>query len=227
MGVLKGAYIYGSVGRNEADDRSDLDVLAIVENGSGMVDEKIIRNHLPEQFKDFKPSISWYGGKRIKEMFENGELFAWHLANESMPIYDPEKFLVSLGKPNPYREAAADISSFLRVLKDIPDQIKSCRANAVYEYGLVYVCLRNISMAASWCLCENPDFSRYSFANLQGVRGCPLSRERFDIAMTCRMASQRGLEIPPGVNAELVLSVYSELVPWVEEVLEAVNEVSR
>lgn len=217
VGELIGIYIFGSVGRGQQDALSDLDLLAIVKNGAGKISELSVVSHVPEAFRGLKPSISWYGGDRLSEMFRNGELFAWHLHRETLPLYDPNSFLKSLGQPAEYRDAAVDTRSFQKVLKGIPSQISANEYNAVYEAGLIYVCLRNIAMAASWSLCDFPDFTRYSPFKLKRIRQCPISREEFDLTMTCRMAGQRGKVPPAHVDRELVLDIYQRLDPWIEQ----------
>lgn len=220
--TLIASYIIGSFGRGEQDELSDLDVLAIVKNGSGKFPDETIRKFLPKGLPPLKPSISWYGEARMRRMFQNGELFAWHIFQDNVPIYDPEGFIASLGEPSRYTEAVADIASFRRVLNEIPDQIKRHRSNAVYEAGLVYVCLRNICMAASSALNSQPDFSRYSAFKLETVDPCPISRREFDAFMLCRMAAQRGAEPPKNIEPEFVIDVYSRLSPWLETLEQAV-----
>ena len=219
-GRLIAAYIFGSVGRGQADALSDLDILAVVENNLGKVAELDVIKLVPLQFASLKPSISWYGAARVAEMFQNGELFAWHLSRETVSLFDPNKFLQTLGTPAPYKECLADVRSFRAILSGIPPQVQQSAVNAAYEAGLVYVCLRNIAMAASWELCEAPDFSRYSDFNLSGLRKCPISVEEFDAAMHCRMASQRGLQPPHTATVSYILGIYSRLDPWLDELEE-------
>src|SRR5216683_206867 len=206
-----GAYIFGSVGRGEQDSLSDLDVLAVVKTGAGRIPESLVISHIPKEFKSLKPSISWYGSDRLQEMFRNGELFAWHLHREAIPLFDPDRFLSQLGKPSAYQEFVADVASFHKVLTGIPSQIAANEYNAVYEAGLVYVCLRNIAMSASWILCDAPDFSRYSPFKLSEIAACPISIEEFELTMACRMASQRGQEPPSCITSAFVIDVFERL----------------
>jgi predicted nucleotidyltransferase len=211
---LIAAYIFGSVARSEQDELSDLDVLAVVQTGGGKVDEAVVAQFVPPALRGLKLSISWYGQERLREMFENGELFAWHLADETQPIFDPSGFLAKLGRPGFYCDAAQDVASFLRVFSGIREQIMAGPHNAAYEAGLVYVCLRNIAMAASSRLCGRPDFSRYSAFRLHGLAPCPITPAQFDIAMRSRMASQRGYTPPPEATAGFVLDLIDRLGTW-------------
>ncbi|MCF1450566.1 hypothetical protein GOZ83_28195 [Agrobacterium vitis] len=213
-GKLLASYIFGSVGRGQSDGYSDLDILAVVKNGSGKVDEATVTDELPAELAGLKPSISWYGSERLKQMFANGELFAWHLYRETIPLIDPQRLLESFGPPTAYLDCEKDVASFIKVLDGIPEQIQRHRGNAIYEAGLVYVCLRNIAMAASWQLCPEPDFSRYSIFKLEGFSEFPLSQSEFETAMFCRMSGQRGSPPPDGVHAEYVMDIYNRVSPW-------------
>lgn len=224
MGTLLGVYIFGSVARNDYDSKSDLDLLAIVKNGSGRVEESEVLAYVPHELRALKGSISWYGESRIREMFHNGELFAWHISTESRPLFETTRLIANLGAPQPYLGSADDIRSFQKVLRGIPQQVTENGYNAVYELGLVYVCLRNIAMAASWHLCAKPNFSRYSPFALGGLRPCPISRQNYETTMKCRMSGQRGLPPPACATPDLALDLFQKLDPWITGILGMVEE---
>jgi hypothetical protein len=216
-GQLIGTYIFGSVGRGQQDAMSDLDILAVVHNGKGKVADKVVIDTVPDELKSQKISIAWYGGERLSRMFGNGELFAWHLYLESIPLFDPDNFLKKLGVPSEYREFSHDIQSFKKVMTGIPAQIALNESNSIYEAGLFYVCLRNIAMAASWVLHESPDFSRYSPFHLSRFHDCPISIADYETTMECRLAGQRGLTPPNGVDGLFVSNLFETVHPWIEE----------
>lgn len=224
MGELLGIYVFGSVARGDRDARSDLDLLAVVADGGGKVNEQDIYAHVPSEFAGLEPSISWYGRRRLGKMFGNGELFAWHLHQEAIPLYEVEPVFKRLGAPSPYSGAAADVASFQAILAGIPSQLHASPENAVYELGLLYVCLRNICMAASARLCDRPDFSRYSPFRLSGISNVPMTPAEYDLAMACRMAGQRGIQPPGFINGRLVAEVYDRLGPWIGELLTALRK---
>ena len=224
MGVLLDAYIFGSVGRGEQDGKSDLDILAVVKNHQGTVPEIEVTSLIPRNLDGLKPSIAWYGEARLREMFANGELFAWHLFLEARPMTGSGTFLRSLGRPNTYQDALADAASFSKVMAGIPTQIADSAFNAVYESGLMYVCLRNIAMAASSLLCNRPDFSRYSPFHLTSIAQCPISVEAYEKTMACRLAGQRGFPPPMDVEADFVIGLYTALAPWLNLVLRTLKE---
>lgn len=218
MGKLLALYIFGSTARGDADDRSDLDILAVVEDQQGTVSIQEVERKLPRHLKNRELSISWYGENRIIEMFDNGELFAWHLYRETVPIFENRAIISELGRPSFYEGGLQDVSSFRKILNGIPFQVDTAPENAVYEMGLIYVCLRNIAMAASWTLRGVPDFSRYSPFELPHVRPVPLSRGEFDMAMRCRLAGQRGLS-PPLVAASQVREIHDRIDRWIAELI--------
>ena len=215
MGELLGVYVFGSVARGDRDSRSDLDLLAVVADGEGKVEEEHVYAHIPSEFCALEASISWYGLRRLRTMFESGELFGWHLYQEAIPLFEVEPIIGRLGRPTQYRDAVADVASFENLLSGIPEQLDISPENAVYELGLVYVCLRNICMAASSRLCDRPDFSRYSPFRLSALPPIPITQFEYDLAMSCRMAGQRGRRPPSGVSRSLVADIYDRLALWI------------
>lgn len=214
-GELLGCYIIGSVARGEDDERSDLDILAIVRDGKGKVSSEDILALVPDKERYREAGISWYGVNRIRQMFTNGELFAWHIWREHIILYERGVSLSGLGPPNSYRNALLDLESFERILLGSPANLEVAPENTIYEFGLLYVCLRNIAMSASGMLRDWPDFSRYSPYHLPEVPTLPMPRQEYDVAMECRMAGQRGISPPKTVDAQLVLSCYKGAVTWI------------
>ncbi len=211
---LIAVYLFGSFARNDGDVVSDVDLLAIVEDGQGTVPAGDVLECVPLALRGREPSISWYGKSRISQMFEMGELFAWHLHKEAKFLHGRENVIAMLGEPSTYGTAAADVSSFREIAVGVDEELLTQPQNSLYELGLVYVCLRNASMAASAALCGQPDFSRRSPYNLgSSVPACPLSAEEYDTAMRARMAGQRGIE-PPQVTLAYASSVANRASEW-------------
>ncbi|MCG8435843.1 MAG: nucleotidyltransferase domain-containing protein, partial [Gammaproteobacteria bacterium] len=70
--------LFGSQARGDSDILSDCDILVVVADRTGKVDENVI-HRLCEKELGKTPTISWYGVNRLKKMFRDGHLFAWHL----------------------------------------------------------------------------------------------------------------------------------------------------
>lgn len=219
-GNLVGLYIFGSAARGDVDGRSDLDILAVVKDGQGKIPEREVLAHTREFWPQLERSVSWYGRNRLMEMWENGELFAWHLAKEAILVTSGEDFISGLGRPSRYTSAKEDILSFERMLSDVPKQLQDNPENSIYEAGLIYVCLRNICMSASYEISGAPDFSRYSPFNLYDDETVPISRSEYELAMSCRMAGQRGVEPPRNLSTATVKDIYGRVAPWVRNLAE-------
>lgn len=215
--MLLAAYIFGSYVRGDYDASSDLDVLAI---GSPPDNRSVVPllGHLPTD----KLAVSWYGPSRLRRMFADGDLFAWHLHLESMSLIENGFRLADLGRPSPYSQAIADIKSFRGILSDIPEQLDLCPANAAYELGVMYVCIRNIAMSASWYLHDGPDFSRHSPFNLEGVARS-IDRPSYELAIRCRMAGQRGASLSIAPTADQARLFCEHAILWAVSVEELVT----
>jgi hypothetical protein len=144
---------------------------------------------------------------------------------EGKPLYGGSDVVPGLGKPARYSRAIEDIVAFRSTLSSVPKQVGAASYNAVYELGVMYVCVRNIAMSASWHLCSAADFTRWSPFKLgREVSNCPLSAQDYERSMACRMASQRGHAPPSGIDAEFVLGYHNRVAPWLAEIQDRVQE---
>ena len=215
-----GAFVFGSYGRGDYDEKSDLDLLVIVRDGSGTTsEERLIEIFHPRLPK--RPSISFYGERKLQALFEEGNLFAWHLFLESKNLPGFEFSRQIFDEPNPYITAREDIFGLIRILDGVPKKNKDIPENAVFEMGMLYVCARNIAMSASGYLSDSLKFGRYAPFEMSGLP-FPLSKELYEMTMHCRMASTRG-EDPPRANSRLVNEISSDLNDWARSVLNQVS----
>lgn len=206
--------IFGSNARKDADSMSDTDILVIINDHSGKASDEEVLKCLPVVYLN-NPNISWYGINRLSKMFQEGHLFAWHLFNESISLFDRNSTFAKLGKPAPYIEALEDIDSFIAVLEGIPESIQKTPSNLVYELGLLYVCLRNISMSASWYFSDTPDFHRYSPFSLDKASvDFTFTKDEYRLCMLARMASQRGTDYAEVISPHAGISLCNRMVLW-------------
>lgn len=226
MGRLLGTAVFGSVARGDNDALSDLDVLALVENGAGMVPPAEVAATLPPGIRPGDAAISWYGIERYREMHAAGELFAWHIFLDAKVAHDPRGLLAALGAPAPYVRAIEDTDAFIAIAEDLPEQLAGAACNAVYEMGVLYVCLRNVAMSASWCLGERADFTRLAPYRLaRSTVALTLPEDEYRVSMLCRLAGQRGLALPSCVNADRVMRYHRSALAWMRRVRELLDEV--
>lgn len=212
--------LFGSRSRDDDDENSDLDVLVVVANGTGKTSPDLVQAVARNKFGR-EPSVSWYGMRKIKALFRSGDLFAWHLHFEAKTLAGMDLSAL-VGVPADYKTAVADISDLREIARRVERTVTACSANAVFEMGILYVCARNIAMAASWRLASRPSFGRYSPYDLPVP--FPISRDTYEVMLKCRMASQRGTALP-SVSGNDVLEVQRNVLLWSEAVVGAVDNV--
>jgi len=213
--------LFGSMARKDHDKLSDADILVVVKDRTGKVPQEIIYKYVCSRIGRI-PTVSWYGNQRLQTMFNDGHLFAWHLHRESKLLWGDADINEIFGEPAPYQDALVDISSFQTVLDGVPFALRRCPGNAIYEMGLLYVCIRNIAMSASWHLCDAPDFTRHSPFNLK-TRPFSISRVEYELTMSCRMASQRGTSPNTPVTARIAIELHDKLISWTQDIVKDVE----
>src|SRR5438046_580799 len=113
-------YAFGSLCRGEVDFGSDVDMLAITEGFDSRLDAD---------------AFSIYSYKRIRELWKEGNPFAWHLAIEAKPIFasDGRNFIAELGGPASYKRCARDCQKFLCVYERAIAALKSTECIGGFE----------------------------------------------------------------------------------------------
>lgn len=191
--------VFGSQTRGDADNLSDVDILVVTD--SGKPDTKEISEFIEIKFNK-ESDISIYSLPRIKEMYETGHLFAWHLYSESQYIAYPgtKNLIMELGSPKPYTNASQDIAELISILESIQTGL-----NNVYEAGLLYVCLRNMAISASWYSELGLKFGRKApFELSKNMPLLPLKIEEYDLLAACRHATTRGKPCPSISDMDLL-----------------------
>jgi hypothetical protein len=171
-------YAFGSICRGDIAQDSDIDLLAIVEG----FDER------------FNPEVfSIYSYKRIREIWDEGNPFAWHLSLQSKPVFlsDRIDFLQNLGKPNPYIYCLRDCEKFLDLFCDAKSSLLDNKASSVFELSTIFLSIRNIATCFSLGITDEPDFSRSSALRLQG-KSLQLPADIYRTFEKARILSTRG-----------------------------------
>jgi hypothetical protein len=170
-------YAFGSLCRGEITTESDIDLLAIT-NG---FDERLSKN-----------VFSIYSYSRIKEIWEEGNPFAWHLHVESKLIYSStgEDIIKSLQSPNKYIKGVQDCKKFYSLYKDSLASINEYGAN-VFELSMIFLAIRNIATCYSLFVHERANFSRDSALLLEDKK-IPISSHVYEIIERARILNVRG-----------------------------------
>lgn len=212
---------FGSSVRGDGDGDSDLDVLCVV--GSDKSDDKFgLNKALAKYIKSSKViDVSLYGEARLREMWREGHLFAWHLYLEAKPIDGFGDFISLLGKPSRYKNAVVDMSRLRSLVVDVKCALEMGEVSRLYEAGLLYVAARNVGISASWYSDNGLDFSRLSPFTIcyKGEdMSMPLSRDAYKKLCMARHASMRGGEAPKIGSFELV-EYCGIVLSWVSSIM--------
>jgi len=152
-------YAFGSICRGDISIESDIDLLALVQG----------HDHRLNQNK-----FSIYSYKRISELWEEGNAFAWHLALESKIIFseDGNDFIRNLGMPSAYTAGPRDCARFRDVFESSLSAIESNTSSLVFELSTIFLALRNIATCYSLAKMAKPTFGRDSARTLGAKKLC-------------------------------------------------------
>ena len=202
-------YAFGSVCRGEVESDSDVDLLAVVEGRD------------PRFNQD---NFSIYSYSRVRELWEEGNAFAWHLATESKLIYadDGEDFLAGLGSPQEYVNAKRDCERFRAVFDSALLAIENGTPSLVYELSAVFLAIRNIATCYSLARLPQPTFGRHSARRL-GQKSVPLSDKGYSILLCSRILSTRGSgEAIDEIDAVTLLPELRNCRSWIDDICQEV-----
>lgn len=172
-------YAFGSICRGEIDQYSDIDILAVVEN----VDQST--------FDANKFSI--YSYERLKNLWVEGNPFAWHLMLESKLLYSSsgDDFIKKLGRTGKYNKVKEDCQRFSTLFKIAKDNLNQSRSSTVFELSNIYLAIRNFATCFALGYLNRKEFSRYSPLRI-GEYSLNIDRHNFLILQRARFLSTRG-----------------------------------
>jgi len=200
-------YAFGSLCRGEVERDSDADLLALV-----------------DEFDDrFDPSsFSIYSYERIRELWQEGNPFAWHLALEAKVVFasDGVDFLSELRTPSPYRKAERDCLKFCTLFRTSRASLASEKPSIVFELSTIFLSIRNFATCYSLGVLRVPSFSRNSALRL-GDDSVPLPSRIFKILERSRLLSTRG------IGQNLTDSEISEVQDYFGEIENWMDRLSR
>lgn len=172
-------YAFGSICRGEVDASSDIDMLAIVNGHDAR----------------FNPSdYSIYSYARIRDLWEQGNPFAWHLFLESRLVYTSDNidYLRSFGEPSKYNSGIADCKKFREIFLSAKESICSSELTEVFDLSSIFLGIRNFATCYSLHCNTKPDFSRNSARNLGGC-SIPIDDSTYSLFERARVLCTRGV----------------------------------
>lgn len=171
-------YAFGSICRGDISIDSDVDLLALVKGRDSRLNSE---------------TFSVYSYTRIKELWESGNAFAWHLSLESRLIYsnDGVDFIRSLGEPSQYTAGPTDCARFRDIFEASLQSVRAGPPSLVFELSTIFLALRNIATCYSLAKTERPTFGRDSARRI-GSRSLDVSDEAYQLLMHARLLSTRG-----------------------------------
>lgn len=197
-------YIFGSICRGEFDANSDVDLLVCT-------DEK------QHGFDTEKFSVYTYN--RIKEMWKDGNPFAWHLYLEARLVYsfDGLNYIESLGTPSIYTAGKTDCTKFYQLFVDSMECVLNSENSLTFNISCCFLGMRNFATCFS-LHSGNAIFSRYS--PLMISPQAPIDRRVYEIYARCRILSTRGLgEIISPSELGMVKSTLINIRNWMELIM--------
>lgn len=151
--------VFGSCARGENDERSDIDLLFIIDDCSN---EEYSRkkDYLISQLKVPEGWISVYKKSSIKNMNKYSSYFLWHLKLESKVIFSRNNFLEEIFKNiSEYKKVESDLNQYQNICKDIRDLISYDLRTYKYELSILASIARNTCMTLCYII-DKKSFGR-------------------------------------------------------------------
>jgi len=169
-------YAFGSICRGETDPASDVDLLACISSPKPDIDPK---------------KFSIYTYERIRQLWQEGNPFAWHLHLESRLIFssDGSDFLADLGAPSRYTRISEDCVKFHKLFSESYHSLMQSSNSMVFHLSCMFLAMRNFATCYSFGT-GRPIFSRKSPLLID--RKLPISDDTFNVFARARILSTRG-----------------------------------
>ena len=202
-------YVFGSLCRGEIDEFSDVDLLAIINS----VED--INTPLDSQ------KFSIYKEKRMKELWNEGNPFAWHLFTESQLIYsdNANDIIKNWGKPNPYNNMQFDLAKFSKLFYSSIKSLNDSRHSDIFDLSMLFLAIRNFASCYSLGALNDFNFSRRSALSLKANK-LDISDQSFSIMERARILSTRGLgKLITKTEKQIVLKETDTISNWFQSIL--------
>jgi predicted nucleotidyltransferase len=203
-------YAFGSICRGDILPTSDVDLLAIVDG-------------YDEHFNPNDYSI--YSYRRIEQIWEEGNPFAWHLASESRLLFSSDEidFLKSLNRPTRYKKAIEDCQKFICLFIEAKRSIATTSTTLAFDLSMVFLAIRNFATCFSLGFLDQPDFSRRSAVRI-GDHSLPIEQKAFEILERSRILCTRALGSPISASeAATAMEEFPSIEAWMERLMREIT----
>lgn len=209
---LEVVIIYGSVARNEADNNSDIDIFALVEDSLTEFEKEMVIDKICPLISGKEINVSLYTKEVFNKMSKDGSLFLWHLKKEGKYLFNKnnEDIFINLANFNAYQK---NMELYRDIFNSVQESFEKNGINS-YDLSMLFFLCRNLSILTCFKIGE-PKFGRYSayesltkFLNFE-----PIIHSDFMYLSKWRIDYTRGIE------EELAY-------PTKDEIIKIINEVS-
>lgn len=203
-------YAFGSLCRGEIDEYSDVDLLAVI-NGS---DNSPLDTH----------KFSVYQEKRMFQLWEEGNPFAWHLHTESKLIFsnNTEDLFEKWGEPNTYDNMEADLKKFSDLFYESCKSLKGIKQSDIFDLSMLFLSIRNFASCYSLGFLNDFNFSRNSALKLKSDK-LIISDECYSILERARILSTRGSgDLINDNEINTVLKEIDNISNWFQSILKKI-----
>ena len=172
-------YAFGSVCRGEISPTSDIDLLAAVVGRDTRFDPQL---------------YSIYSYSRLKQIWEEGNPFAWHLHLEARLVFasDGKDFLRDLAGPSKYSKCLEDCQRFAELFATANASLHSALKTTVFDLSTAFLGIRNFASCFSLGMLEKPDFSRHAALRI-GKYSIQIPPQVYAVLERSRILSTRGI----------------------------------
>lgn len=200
-------YAFGSICRGDIAIDSDVDLLAIVDRYDSRISSEM---------------YSIYSCNRLRQIWEEGNPFAWHLYLESRLLFSSSgvDLLKSLGRPGVYLNGQSDCEKFFALFNDANSSLSGDSRSATFDVSTVFLAIRNIATCFSLAVLEKPDFSRNAALRL-GEFSLKIPEDSYSVLEKARILCTRG--IGSRLSDEQIGSVrktFPEIRRWMEKLVD-------
>ncbi len=157
--AIIGTIEFGSTARNDADQYSDKDIFAVVEDvDADVLDE--LRALVAAEYGTVPSSVACYSSSSFDHMIARGSLLTWHLRLEGRILSDPDDvFREAFQNLCPYNAFATDLARFEDIYTDTLEAFKYSKTFDTFERHVLFVVARNVCMLLT-ARCNRPTFGR-------------------------------------------------------------------